>query len=402
MVKYRIYTENAEQTSTVTTHVECQPYEISWCGDGILDTGYGEICDPAAPGQSATTCDPVTCKPKTDAPKCSSSLSGTLTTPITAGQCDVGVPVPGSFKDVVDVNGVHQYTWVCAKGGVDFSPGTVDSCSANYKPTTPVDLIIKKYVKTISTTGDSETAPVQVALGETFNYYYQFENTTASGIANVMIKDTFPEYLSYTGNIVVTNAQGVDVTSDWTITRGTYPGTTRITLLMQKKTPLPANSGKYTVTIPVTLSANAPVDTSMRNVAYICGENTTPVTGPNGEVICGNTNPPPPPPPSCTPENNPHKDPACIIVGSPGLTIKKYVNNADAQTASGAVVIASGAVYSYSLVVTNNSTGTIAGAKVVDTMPSEIEIMGVPTGTDWTCALSGQTITCLYNKALVA
>jgi len=27
-------------------HTECKYYEISWCGDGVLDTSYGEVCDP--------------------------------------------------------------------------------------------------------------------------------------------------------------------------------------------------------------------------------------------------------------------------------------------------------------------------------------------------------------------
>lgn len=87
---------------------------VNWCGDGIVDTETNpatgkpyETCDPKAPGQSADTCDPVTCQPKE-------------------------------------------------------------------KPKT---LSIKKYVKTIDTKGDSQDTPVTVAHGETFNYYYQFENT---------------------------------------------------------------------------------------------------------------------------------------------------------------------------------------------------------------------------------
>ncbi len=27
------------------TYIACQPYEISWCGDGVLDKAYGESCD---------------------------------------------------------------------------------------------------------------------------------------------------------------------------------------------------------------------------------------------------------------------------------------------------------------------------------------------------------------------
>jgi hypothetical protein len=34
---------------TRKTHLECQPYEITWCGDGIVDREYNETCDPNDP-----------------------------------------------------------------------------------------------------------------------------------------------------------------------------------------------------------------------------------------------------------------------------------------------------------------------------------------------------------------
>lgn len=389
MVKYRVYVENANQTSQVVSHLECQPYEISWCGDGVLDTQYGEQCDPAAPGQSPATCDPVTCKPKEATPQCSSTITGTQPNPIsatTSGLCAVGVV--DNFRSTTATDGTINYTWNCIQGGAVFSPQpTPPVCTANYKPTTPTDITIKKYAKTITTTGDSETAPVQIALGETFNYYYVFENTNTTAINNVVIKDTFPEYLSYTGNIIVTNPQGQDVTSDWTITKGAYPGTTRITLLLKKKTPLPANSGKYTVTIPVTLAANAPTTNSMRNVAYICGDGTTPVTGPGGEPICGNDNPPPPPNQPCTPENNPHKDPACIIPTAPtgmDLAIKKYIGTNDAQVGA-PVTQNTGDAINYILRVQNVGSVTATGTTTVrDILPAGVEMNGTATGPNWT------------------
>ena len=135
------------------------------------------------------------------------------------------------------------------------------------------------------------------------------------------MKDTLPSYLTFTGNISITNPSGVDVTNDWNLSTGstTFAGDTqpRITFVGLKKTDLPANSGIYTFTIPVVLSQNAPTGISMQNVAYICASNATAnPTGPGGEVICGNTNPPPPPPPGqCNPLNpNSQKDPACIQV----------------------------------------------------------------------------------------
>jgi hypothetical protein len=71
------------------------------------------------------------------------------------------------------------------------------------------------------------------------------------------------------------------------------------------------------MTIPVTVAANIPANTDLQNIAYICAENvTTNPTGPNGEVVCGNTNPPPPPPTGQCDRTTPtsQRDPACIAV----------------------------------------------------------------------------------------
>lgn len=109
------------------------------------------------------------------------------------------------------------------------------------------------------------------------------------------------------------------MSADWTCIKGTYATTTRITLVCTKNTPLEANSGLYTMTIPVTVSPTIPNNMSFQNIAYICAANATNnPTGPNGEIICGNTNPPPPPPPGQCDQTNPtaQKDPACIIVDS--------------------------------------------------------------------------------------
>lgn len=96
-------------------------------------------------------------------------------------------------------------------------------------------------------------------------------------------------------------------------------------------------------------------------------------------------------------------DPAVIKIGSvaqPNLIIKKSVNGIDAQTQSSAVMVGSGETYNYNLDVKNIGSSTILGAKVTDTMPVQIEIVSTPIGTDWTCTISGQNITCLYNKSL--
>lgn len=85
------------------------------------------------------------------------------------------------------------------------------------------------------------------------------------------MKDTFPEHLTFAGDVVVKDKDGAVVTSDWTCTKGVYTDTTRPTLICTKND-MPANSGKYTFTVPVTLAETAPLDISMQNVAYICAK----------------------------------------------------------------------------------------------------------------------------------
>lgn len=135
-------------------------------------------------------------------------------------------------------------------------------------------LKIKKYAKSIAL-GDTQSAPISIGRGETFNYYYTLENTSSATAAatSVVVKDTFPDSLTFAGNIVVKDPSGIDVSNDWTCTKGTYLTTTRITLICTKKTDMPANSGLYTFTIPVILSATAPLGVSMQNVAYACATN---------------------------------------------------------------------------------------------------------------------------------
>ena len=190
------------------------------------------------------------------------------------------------------------------------------------------NLSIKKYAKEISAVGDTQTAPISIARGEAFNYYYQLLNTGSIAATGVVVKDTLPSYLPFSGAITVRTPAGADVTANWTCVQGSqvFAGETitRITLVCSKLTPLPANSGVYTFTVPVVLSANAPININMQNVVYVCADNVVAnPTGPNGEAICGNINPPPPPPPGQCDKTNPNsqKDPACIVVPPPVCTV---------------------------------------------------------------------------------
>lgn len=67
LVKYTItYSDNAAGNNK-RNHVECKYYEISWCGDGVLDRDYGEQCDPKDPNKTGwgnggcdNSCKPIT------------------------------------------------------------------------------------------------------------------------------------------------------------------------------------------------------------------------------------------------------------------------------------------------------------------------------------------------------
>lgn len=61
---YIEYIVNGHGNGKNFSHKECISYEVTWCGDGIVDVDEGEKCDPAAPGQSEKTCNPKTCQPQ--------------------------------------------------------------------------------------------------------------------------------------------------------------------------------------------------------------------------------------------------------------------------------------------------------------------------------------------------
>ena len=53
LVKYTItYSRSPSSNVPKTNHTECVYYEVTWCGDGVLDTKYGEQCDPNDPSKT--------------------------------------------------------------------------------------------------------------------------------------------------------------------------------------------------------------------------------------------------------------------------------------------------------------------------------------------------------------
>ena len=84
MVKYTVtYSKSPDKKAPRTSHVECKYYEITRCGDGIVDTDRGEICDPKDPNKTGwgnggcdASCKPInTIIPKAD---CDATFYGKL------------------------------------------------------------------------------------------------------------------------------------------------------------------------------------------------------------------------------------------------------------------------------------------------------------------------------------
>lgn len=82
---------NWQVSSTLKEHTECQPYNISWCGDGIYDKEFNETCDPNDPNKTnwwngwcsqeckpvvkTPTCDGLTATPTTGTGKLTSTFT---------------------------------------------------------------------------------------------------------------------------------------------------------------------------------------------------------------------------------------------------------------------------------------------------------------------------------------
>lgn len=385
-------------------------YYVSYCGDGVVDNGtfenghFAEQCDPAAPGQSPDTCDPVTCKPKTptQTPVCSSAITGTQPNPIsssTPGLCQIGTVA--NFQAVTGANGQINYTWQCT--GTNANPV---ACSANYRPTGPdkPDLSIKKRAN--GKDGQNLADAAQVNPGENFQYTYEVKNTGKAPAKKVTVTDTFPRYVSVTA---------VPTGTNWTCRKGTKTVASVVyhTVTCTYNIPLPAGATAPTVTVPVRLDPTTPLDAQIRNIAYVCDpEDPYSPQNPNDPRCnpdCIDPNDPkctPPPPPNVCSDipGHPNYDPACVVPAKPGmdLAIKKYINSDDAQP-NAPVALQNGSTFSYILRVQN--VGTLLAkdtTTVKDILPSGVEIHGTPTGTNWTCNYAGKTLTCTTTQQVDA
>lgn len=70
VIRYTIKYSLDSQGNNKKEHTECAYYEVTWCGDGVLDRDYGEQCDRKDPNKTGwgnggcdTSCKPITVVP---------------------------------------------------------------------------------------------------------------------------------------------------------------------------------------------------------------------------------------------------------------------------------------------------------------------------------------------------
>ena len=188
-IEYEIKYSTTQNGSANKGHKECIYYEISRCGDGVLDTEYDEICDPADPNQvgwwngwCSDTCEPVT---KVDEPECNSDYNGKTVTELVWWDylCNKWTITGFNYNDAT-----HTWTWRCEN-----SLWSWVNCSANK----PYDwqLVIKKTLvgsKEIKNTWDLITWNIKVTA-------------TWWNVTDFVVVDHLPSILWYSGYEITHN-----------------------------------------------------------------------------------------------------------------------------------------------------------------------------------------------------
>ena len=133
--------KNLKFSPTVYTDNECLNIYVAWCGDGTLDAGYGEKCDPNdsnkvgwGNGGCNASCQPINNEP----PVCKSDYNGKVLDNLTEGNhlCEKGTVSEFKFAN-------NKWTWKC-NGQAGTTP--VD-CSAT-KNDKVYDLALTKVIST--------------------------------------------------------------------------------------------------------------------------------------------------------------------------------------------------------------------------------------------------------------
>ena len=131
--------KNLKFSPTVHTDNECLNIYVAWCGDGTLDAGYGEKCEPNDPnkvgwgnGGCNASCQPINNEP----PVCKSDYNGKTLDNLTEGNhlCEKGTVSEFKFAN-------NKWTWKC-NGQAGTTP--VD-CSAT-KNDKVYDLALTKVI----------------------------------------------------------------------------------------------------------------------------------------------------------------------------------------------------------------------------------------------------------------
>ena len=195
--------DNLSTTSDNRAIVECQQNVIRRCGDGILDTKYGETCDPKDPTKKNRWngwCDPTTCQPITviETPKCASKYNWQTVTNLVEGAylCEVWTVSEFNYDD-----NTHTWTWKCKN-----TAGNSVNCSAKK----PYDWTLK-IEKTLT------TAKQIKEVGETVKWEIVVK-AVSGDVKDFTITDTLPDVLDYVDYAIKYNPSNLTVmapTRDW-------------------------------------------------------------------------------------------------------------------------------------------------------------------------------------------
>jgi hypothetical protein len=98
-------------------------------------------------------------------------------------------------------------------------------------------------------------------------------------------------------------------------------------------------------------------------------------------------------------------DPAYIVVSAPikpfDLSIKKYVNSVDAQTAASGVTVPTGTGIVYVLRAQNMGPGSTTGTTtILDTVPTGLTLSGVTYAAPWACTATGNAVSCTTSAVV--
>lgn len=184
LVKYVIEYSNDKDGNTRYQHTECYPYEISRCGDGVVDKDWfwkdkndpWEECDPNHPNwKDDNSCDPTTCKEKP--PVCNSKYNWQTLESLTEWKhlCEVW-----SWSKFEYNENTHTWTWKCE------AAWKWVECSAKkpYDGGFDIKKTLVSESKYVTQTGQELVWDITV---------------TASGwdVKNMKITDKLPEVLEY-------------------------------------------------------------------------------------------------------------------------------------------------------------------------------------------------------------